>query len=30
LINQRAGATGAADPTLVYREHARRLKLLGL
>jgi triacylglycerol lipase len=30
LINQTAGLTGASDPTLVYREHANRLKNLGL
>jgi len=30
LINMREGLTGASDPTVVYREHAHRLKLLGL
>jgi triacylglycerol lipase len=30
LINQREGLTGASDPTLVFREHAQRLKALGL
>lgn len=30
LINQRAGATGPSDPTVVFREHANRLKNLGL
>ncbi len=30
LINQGDGLTGPNDPTLVYREHAHRLKLIGL
>jgi triacylglycerol lipase len=30
LINQRDGLTGPSDPTLVFREHANRLKNLGL
>jgi triacylglycerol lipase len=30
LINQREGLTGPTDPTLVFREHANRLKNLGL
>ena len=30
LINQSSGLTGPTDPTTVYREHANRLKNLGL
>jgi triacylglycerol lipase len=30
LINQREGLTGPTDPTVTYREHANRLKGLGL